>query len=157
MASCSRLFVRGLLCVALLSLPAAASAQAGSADDMWSFGARAGICRAPNEFLIGGHLESPALPQKFLEKLTFRPSIEILHGDGITETMVQLELAMWAPIPRSPWSAYVVAGPGLAFRDGGGGVITFGVGFQHEKGFFGELKYQSGQARVIGGYVFTRK
>jgi hypothetical protein len=109
----------------------------------------------PEPFIIGGHLESPNLPQQFLQRLTFRPTFEIGIGDDDTRVMTHLEFALWAPFPQSPWSAYVVAGPGLQISENPAGVVTFGVGFQHDKGYFGELKYLSGEARLVGGMVLS--
>jgi hypothetical protein len=140
---------------ALLAIPIAAAAQiaAGSTPNDWAVGARAGVSFSPDQFIVGGHVESPALQQQFLQRLTFRPTFEIGISDENTRVMTHLEFGLWAPLPRTTWSLYAVVGPGIEFSDETGGVVTFGVGAQHEKGYFGELKYLSGEARLVGGIV----
>jgi hypothetical protein len=150
-----------LLLLLILVLPASAAAQGAAAGatstNDWAFGGRAGFSFSPDQFIIGGHLESPPLSQQFLSRLTFRPTFEIGIGDDNTRVMTHLEFALWAPLPRTPWSLYAVVGPGLEFADQTGGVVTFGVGAQHDKGYFGELKYLSGEARVVGGMILKLK
>ena len=140
----------------LLSLPAAAAAQGTPpASNDWAIGGRAGFSFSPDQFIVGVHTESPPLSQQFLDRLTFRPTLEIGIGDDDTRVMVHLELALSAPLPRTAWSIYAVVGPGIEFSNTTGGVVTFGVGARHEKGYFGELRYLSGEARVVGGMVLN--
>jgi hypothetical protein len=148
-----RVLVRSFIAAVLLAIPASAAAQAPATSTDWTYGARAGVSFSPDQFVFGGHLESPNLPQQFLERLTFRPSLEVGIADEENRVMAHLEFALWAPFPQTPWSAYVVVGPGIEFTNETSGVVTFGVGFQHEKGYFGELKYLSGEARLVGGIM----
>lgn len=147
-----------LLLLLVLAVPAAAAAQGvtpgATASNDWAFGGRAGFSVSPDQFIIGGHVESPALSQQFLSRLTFRPTFEIGVGDSDTRVMTHLEFALWAPLQRTAWSLYAVVGPGIEFADDAHGVVTFGVGAQHEKGYFAELKYLSGEARIVGGMIF---
>lgn len=151
--------IKGLLIVLALAIPVSAAAQgaAASASNDWAFGARAGVSFSPDQFIIGGHLESPSLSQQFLNRLTFRPTFEIGIDDDDTRVMTHLEFALWAPLPQTPWSIYAVVGPGIEFSNDAAGVVTFGVGFQHEKGYFAELKYLSGEARIVGGIILSRR
>lgn len=149
----NRRSVHMILVLFALALPAQAAAQSAAASNDWGYGVRAGGSFSPDQIIVGGHVESPNLPQQFLQKLTFRPTFEIGIGNDNTRVMTHLEFALWAPLPRTPWSLYVVAGPGIEFSNDTGGVVTFGVGAQHEKGYFGEMKYLSGEARIVAGYV----
>jgi hypothetical protein len=144
------------LLVALFFIPSAAAAQGRTTPRTdWTAGARAGFSLSPDQFIVGGHLESPDLPQQFLERLTFRPTFEVGISDDDTRVMAHLEFALWAPFPDTPFSAYAVIGPGLELSNNAGGVVTFGVGVQHEKGYFAELKYLSGEARIVGGLTIN--
>lgn len=142
---------RLLFLALVLSVPSVALAQSPARASEWSAGARAGFSLSPDQFIVGGHLESPDLPQQFLERLTFRPTFEVGVSDADTRVMIHLEFALWAPFPDTPFSAYAVVGPGLELSNSAGGVVTFGVGVQHDKGYFAELKYLSGEARIVGG------
>ncbi len=164
-----RLFsIRGAVLGAALLVAAPAAAQdltplPAATTGTWSYGVGAGFSASPNQFLIRAHLDSPDLPQQFLDRLTFRPNVELGLGNGMTRAMVNLDFALWVPFPNTPWSAYASVGPGLAIdKPSGenttvGGSVTFGVGFQHQKGLFGELTYSTGEARVIVGYVIGHK
>lgn len=143
--------VQPLALALLLAVPSVAAAQTSAPSSDWTVGARAGFSLSPDQFIVGGHLESPALPQQFLERLTFRPTFEVGISDDDTRVMMHLEFALWAPFPDTPFSAYAVVGPGIELSNNAGGVVTFGVGVQHDKGYFAELKYLSGEARIVGG------
>jgi hypothetical protein len=148
--------MKSALLALMLLLPTSAWAQGSTAPSSgWTAGARAGFSLSPDQFIVGGHLESPDLPQQFLQRLTFRPAFEVGISDEDTRVMAHLEFALWAPFPDTPFSAYVVVGPGLELSNNAGGIVSFGVGVQHEKGYFAELKYLSGEARIVGGLTLN--
>ena len=63
----------GVVALVGLLMPAAASAQV-------SPGLRAGLSLDPDQFYVGGHIETDPL----VERLVFRPSAEIGFGDNVT-------------------------------------------------------------------------
>lgn len=149
-----RLFTPVLTLIAI-SVPAAAAAQSAAPKLDWTAGVRAGFSLSPDQFIVGGHVESPDLPQQFLERLTFRPTLEIGISDEDTRVMAHLEFVLWAPFPDTPFSAYAAVGPGLELSNNPGGVVSFAAGLQHQRGFFAELKYIQGEARIVGGMTLN--
>jgi hypothetical protein len=148
-----RRLVQVLLVVVVLAVPAIASAQ--GTDPEWGYGVRGGASFSPDQFVIGGHLESPDLPQQFLSRMTLRPTALLGVGSDDTRLIVTMEIALSAPIPQTPWSVYTVLGPGIQFTGNNtGGLVSLGVGLQHDKGYFGELTYLGGgEAQLVVGYV----
>src|SRR5262245_48571801 len=76
------------------------------------FGVRAGVSGDPDQFYFGGHLVTGEL----LERLRFRPNVEVGIGDDVTLVAVNLEFAYTFP-SRRPWAVYVGAGPALNIYD----------------------------------------
>ncbi len=123
------------------------------------FGLRAGVTADPNQFHFGAHFVSDPL----ISNLTFRPNLEIGVGSGVTTVAANFEFAYRIPIPKTPASAYIGAGPALnIFRhrndntDTGGG-FNFLIGLEHKKGLFGELKVgalDSPELKFTIGYTF---
>ena len=107
-------------------------------------GFRAGVTAEPNQFHFGMHFVSDPL----VDKLTFRPNLEIGVGSNRTTIAANFEFAYRIPLPKTDWSAYIGAGPALnVYRFSGnrsdtdtGGGFNVLLGIEHEKGLFGELK-----------------
>jgi hypothetical protein len=151
-----RRLVPVLLVALSLAAPALASAQGSPAGvPTWGYAVEGGASFTPDQFVIGGHLDSPELPQHILDHLTFRPTALLGLGSDANRLLVTTEFALKAPIPQTPWSLAALVGPGIQFSsDHTGGVVAFGVQIQHEKGYFGELKYLTGgEAQLLVGYV----
>ena len=127
-------------------------------------GVRAGVSGSPDQFVFGGHMDTPPL----LEHLTFRPNLEIGIGDNRTLVALNFEFAYWIPIPDKRWQVYFVAGPAAniisfdndARRDSDTSVeggFNIGVGIQHGGGLFAELKVgviDSPDIKFMVGFVF---
>jgi hypothetical protein len=123
-----------------------------------SAGIRAGVSGDPDQFYFGGHIETSPL----IDRLTFRPNVEIGLGDDITLVAANIEFAYWIPIRNKPWSVYLGGGPALIIgnrndnTDAGGGFNIL-VGLQHRKGLFTEFKVGFGDSPDIKfgvGYTF---
>jgi hypothetical protein len=117
-----------------LSTPAAASAQGGG-------GLRAGVSGDPDQFYFGGHFDTGFL----VERLSFRPNVEVGLGDDVTTVAVNFEFVYWFPLRRQPWSIYTGGGPALNIYDFEEDTETepgfnLLVGIAHERGFFAEFK-----------------
>jgi hypothetical protein len=121
-----------LAAVALAALPSTAGAQGP--------GVRAGASVDPDQFYVGGHYETRAL----VERLHFRPNLEVGFGDDVTLAGVNLEFVYKVPID-GPWSLYAGGGPALNIysindeteTDGGLNVL---FGAETSNGLFFELK-----------------
>jgi hypothetical protein len=120
-------------------------------------GVRAGVSANPDQFYFGGHGETAAL----VEKLHFRPNIEIGVGDNVTLVAFNIEFAYHLPTGRN-WFTYLGAGPALnVYRFGGDtnsqGGFNLLVGVQHDSGLFAEVKTglaDSPDFKVGVGYAF---
>ena len=142
----------------LLSIAAAAivsvSAQPASAQ---TFGVRVGASADPDQFVLGAHVET----RPIVDRITFRPNLELGVGDNLTVVCFNFELAYKFPNPK-PWNFYAGGGPALVVFDharddhvGGGFNILLGV--EHRQGLFGEIKagfLDSPDFKVLIGYVF---
>jgi hypothetical protein len=128
-----------------------------------SFGVKAGASGDPDQFFVGGHLESPGLTQT--GHLTFRPNGEIGFGNGTTSVDGNFEFVYWVKFPNSQWSGYLGAGPAVDwihtdFASRAHGGFNGVIGFQNDGGVFFELRAGGGagpngfQAAV--GYVFKK-
>jgi hypothetical protein len=148
-----------IVAIAVVSLWAAPAA----AQDRMKYGVRAGVSAEPEQFFFGGHYETRPL----LERLTFKPSVEIGVGDGATLVALNLEFAYRIPVDNQPFALYIGAGPAANIYsindgpgDGGDGVhggFNFFVGLQHNKGLFTELKVgavDSPSLKFMVGYAF---
>jgi hypothetical protein len=126
-------FVAALFCC--LVLPHTASAQAGGA------GLRAGVSASPDQFYFGGHLDTGFV----VERLSFRPNLEVGLGDDVTTVAANFEFAYWFPLQRSAWSVYAGGGPALLiFRHTDSTDVQPGFnllfGIAHRHGLFTEVK-----------------
>ena len=103
-------------------------------------GLNAGVSADPDQFYFGVGYETAEL----LERLRFRPNLEIGVGDGSLIT-ANFEFAYRIPIQRKPWHVYVGGGPALVIShahddtDAGGGFNIL-LGLAHRRGLFTEIK-----------------
>jgi hypothetical protein len=122
-----------------------------------TLGLQVGASADPDQFYFGGHVESDPL----IERLRFRPNVEIGVGDGGTLVALNFEFAYTFP-SRRPWSVYLGGGPALnivnARNDtearGGFNIL---IGAAHRQGLFVEMKVgalDSPDLKVGIGYVF---
>jgi hypothetical protein len=123
------------------------------------FGIRAGASGDPDQFVIGGHLETKPL----IKHLTFRPNLEAGFGDNSTLVAINLEFAYRIDIDQKPWWLYIGAGPAAVFAHANEGDTDFGGGFnvligiQHRGGLFAEFKVgaiDSPSVKFMVGYAF---
>jgi len=119
-----------LLGVVLFSTPAAAQ----------DAGIRGGISVDPDQFYVGGHLETPPL----VDRLYFRPNLEVGFGDDLTLIGANMEF-VYKFSTRKPMNLYAGAGPALNIfmanddSDTEAG-FNFLVGAEAAKGLFFEFK-----------------
>jgi hypothetical protein len=71
-------------------------------------GVRGGISVDPDQFYFGGHLETSPL----IDRLHFRPNVEVGIGDGLTSIAVNMEFVYKFTRSR-PLNIYAGAGPAL--------------------------------------------
>ena len=141
----------GAMTLAVLLVAAAAQAQVRA-------GVRAGVSADPDQFFFGGHIETRPL----LERLTFRPNVEIGLGDETTVVALNVEFVYSIPLQRKPWRVYFGAGPAANIvasngEDGVRGGFNILVGAQHAGGLFTELKVgtiDSPDLKFTVGYQF---
>jgi len=133
----------------LLLGPIPASAQ--------TFGVRAGASVDPDQFVFGAHYETNPL----VDRLHFRPNVELGVGDGSTLLAMNIEFAYHFRSSRL-WNVYAGGGPALnlTFTEGEdhtGGGFNLLVGIEHRRGLFGEIKVgtiDSPDLKLTVGYVF---
>jgi hypothetical protein len=115
-------------------------AAADIAAQPLAVGIRAGASVDPDQFYFGGHVETRPL----VERLHFRPNVEIGVGDDVTLVALNFEL-VYKFTGRREWTPYVLGGPALNIvsrddnTDAAGG-FNFGLGIEHRQGLFGEIK-----------------
>lgn len=124
-----------------LGLVAALLLTAQPAAAQVNFGVRGGLSGGPDQFFVGGHVESADLGHR----TTFRPNFEAGFGDDITLLTVNLELVHWMPLKGSTWQAYAGGGVGTNIWMDEGAKFMYGTlnvvfGVQHDKGLFAEMK-----------------
>ena len=135
--------------ILLVALEAPAAAQA--------VGVRAGVSVDPEQFYFGGHVQTPPL----VDRLHFRPNVEIGVGDDATLAAFNVEFAYLCP-SQEAWSLYAGAGPALNIIDSGGDAeaepgFNFLIGVAHEGGLFAEFKvgaFDSPRLKFGVGYAF---
>src|SRR5262245_32805823 len=88
-------FLLGLVC---FSTPAAAQ----------DAGIRGGISVDPDQFYVGGHIETSPL----IDRLYFRPNLEVGFGDDLTLIAANMEF-VYKFSTRKPMNVYVGGGPAL--------------------------------------------
>ena len=122
------------LAVACCLVPSTAAAQIDP-------GVRAGLSIDPDQFYIGGHIETKPL----VERLVFRPNVEVGFGDDVTLAAFNFEFA-WKFSRRGDWGFYAGGGPAINLYqfDGPGDDTEAGFnimgGFENRKGLFFEFK-----------------
>ncbi len=134
----------------ILAAPTPASAQT-------TYGVRVGASADPDQFVFGGHVETPAL----VDRLHFRPNVGIGVGDDVTLVALNFEFAYKFP-SRADWHVYAGGGPALNIysgdrHDDAAGGFNLLVGVEHRKGLFGEVKLgtiDSPDFTIAVGYVF---
>lgn len=124
-----------VLVMAGLFAPAAASAQVAG-------GLRAGVSVDPDQFYVGGHIETEPL----VERLVFRPNAEIGFGDDVTLVAVNFEFLWKFPRRGSDWGFYAGGAPAINLYqfDGPGddaeAGFSFVGGLENSRGLFFEFK-----------------
>ena len=139
----------GAFLIVALMAPLNASAQ--------TFGIRAGASVDPDQFVFGFHYETSPL----VDRLHFRPNLEVGVGDGSTLLAFNIEFAYHFQ-SRRPWNLYAGGGPALNVElkegeDHTGGGFNLLVGIEHRRGLFGEVKVgtiDSPDLKLTVGYVF---
>jgi hypothetical protein len=120
-------------------------------------GVRAGVSADPDQFFIGGHVETPPI----IDRLYLRPNVEVGFGDDVVFTAVNAE-AIYRWTLRSPWRVYAGAGPAINFAhrdDDTDAEASFNVlgGLEHRLGWFVEAKFGVESApdlKLTVGYTF---
>lgn len=122
------------LLVALFVFTGSALAQDG--------GVRGGLTVDPDQFYIGGHLETSPL----IDRLHFRPNVEVGFGDDLTLIAANMEFVYKFP-KRGNWGLYAGGGPALNIYmvDGADDTDTDAglnllAGFENSSGLFFEFK-----------------
>ena len=138
-------------------------AQPAAAQSLEEYGVRAGVSVDPDQFYFGGHVQTEPL----IDRLHFRPNVEIGVGDHTTLIGFNVEFAYFFPT-RSPWQLYAGGGPALNVinvdldpdddtrSEAGLNVL---VGVQHAKGLFFEFKvgaFDSPEFKFGVGYSWKR-
>src|SRR5438105_4845593 len=98
--------VRRFLAVAVFALGICGCAAAASAQTV---GVRVGASASPDQFYFGAHLETTPL----VDRLRFRPNVELGLGNDLTLTALNFEFAYHFPDSRAGWHLYAGAGPAL--------------------------------------------
>ena len=122
-----------------------AAFSSSSAHAQQGFGVRAGVSAQPEQFYFGGH----ATLGPVVEKLYFRPNLEVGVGNGATLVALNAEFTYWVPLRKNPWNVYLGGGPaaniftsgsfGNRNTDAGPG-FNFLVGLAQRRGLFTEIK-----------------
>ena len=104
-------------------------------------GINAGVSADPDQFYFGVGYETAEL----LDRLRFRPNLEVGVGDEATLVTANFEFAYRIPIQRKPWSVYVGGGPALVISHAhddtnAGGGFNILLGLAHRRGLFTEIK-----------------
>ena len=141
--------IRHILLAVVIVATCAAPSYAQS-----QFGIRAGVSADPDQFFFGGHFETDPI----VERLTFRPNVEIGLGDDVTLVAFNIEFVYSVPLRGHPWRVYFGGGPALNLYDGDPeGGFNILVGLQHRRGLFTEFKVgtiDSPDVKFTVGYVF---
>jgi hypothetical protein len=127
------------LCAAAALFAVTVFSQSAAAQT--SAGVRAGVSGDPDQFYFGGHVETEPL----VDRLRFRPNVEVGLGDDVTVVAFNLEFAYHFPSRSNQWNVYAGAGPALNVIDANdetdlGGGFNFLVGVTHDSGLFFEFK-----------------
>ena len=82
--------LRTLICAGVLATVVALTAGTAQAQDV---GVRAGVSVDPDQFYFGGHVETAPI----VDRLRFRPNVEIGLGDDVTLIGFNVEFAYFFP------------------------------------------------------------
>ncbi len=74
-------------------------------------GIRGGVSIDPDQGYFGVHYESSAL----IDRLHFRPNLEVGLGDDLTHVGLNMEFVYKFPRRRQSWSLYAGGGPAVNF------------------------------------------
>jgi hypothetical protein len=143
--------------VAILVAPRPAGAQVVA-------GVRGGVSIDPDQAYFGGHVETVPL----VERLHFRPSVELGFGDHRTLLALNGEFVWRFPEGRAGWTPYAGGGPAIngywydrkVFPDGDADMKAgFNVlgGFEYAGGLFFEFKvggFDSPRLKLGVGYTW---
>jgi hypothetical protein len=137
-----------ILMCGLWARPASAQVHAG---------VQGGLSMDPDQVYVGGHIETAPL----VDRVRFRPSIDVGFGDNVTLTAFNLDFVYGFP-SRGPWHLYAGGGPSVNFfrsdsRTDSDGGFNLLVGAQNRSGLFFEAKVglASGANAKFGvGYTF---
>ena len=94
--------------VTVLSFLVAMTALSAMPAQAQDAGVRAGVSLDPDQCYFGGHVETSPL----VDRLTFRPNVEIGFGDDIMLIAANMEFAYKFP-RRGGWGLYAGGGPAL--------------------------------------------
>ena len=125
----------GVLALLVWLAPAVASAQVTA-------GVRAGVSIDPDQFYVGGHIETDPL----VERLVFKPNVEVGFGDDVTLAAFNFEFVWKFARRRSEWGFYAGGGPAINLyqRDGPEDDAEAGfnilAGLENRRGLFFEFK-----------------
>jgi hypothetical protein len=127
------------------------------------WGVRGGVSADPDQFFVGGHYETKPL----IEKLTFKPNIEIGFDDNSVLAALNFEFAWTIPVKNKPFAVYFGGGPsvnifnrddeGEGDGDNVGPGFNFLAGLQLKQGLFFEIKLgviDSPDFKFTVGYSF---
>ena len=143
-------------CAVVLAAASTFGAAPASAQQL-EVGVRAGVSVDPDQFYFGAHAQT----EPIIDRLRFRPNVEIGLGDDTTLVGFNVEFAYFFPT-RSPWHLYAGGGPALNVinRDDDtraeGGLNAL-VGVEHSRGLFFEFKigaFDSPEFKFGVGYTW---
>ena len=150
-----RVLTGAILAACLWAAPALAQGR--------QFGVRGGVSADPDQFFIGGHYETKPI----VERLTFKPNIEIGFDDDSVLAALNFEFAWTIPVKNKPFSVYFGGGPavnifnrddeGQGDSDNVGPGFNFMLGLQLNQGLFFEVKLgvvDSPDFKFTVGYTF---
>lgn len=122
-------------------VPALASAQMAA-------GLRAGASIDPDQVYVGAHLETNPL----VERLVFRPNVEIGFGDDLTLAAFNFEFLWKFPRRGGQWGLYAGGGPAInlyQFEGPGDDAepgFNFVLGLENTRGLLFEFKIGGGDS-----------
>jgi hypothetical protein len=122
-------------------------------------GVRAGVSVDPDQFYLGGHYETDPL----IERLHFKPNLEVGFGDDLTHVGVNFEFVYKFPT-RTEWTLYAGGGPAINYysfddldaSDTEAG-LNFIFGAEMSRGLFFEVKlgaFDSPDVKFGVGWTF---
>jgi hypothetical protein len=105
-------------------------------------GVRGGISFDPDQGYFGAHYETPPL----IDRLFFRPSIELGLGDDLTHVGLNMEFIYKFARRRQNWTLYAGGGPAVNFYSRDDNTNTEGglnlmIGAEQTRGLMFEAKF----------------